>query len=126
MHVITIVTLVFLPATFVAVRWLARQWWQHHHQLADPDNRRLTAPAAQTFLQSGVFLWNNDVPDGMTETYRYRAESLNLFAWVTAPITALALGAWFAVFLHMRRRFAGPSAADLAGGNVDGGKGTMV
>ncbi|KAK3382681.1 hypothetical protein B0T24DRAFT_519167, partial [Lasiosphaeria ovina] len=74
MHVITVVTMIFLPATFVAA-----------------------------FFQSGVFLWNNDTPEDMTETFRYRGDSFSLFVWISVPMMVVTLSVWLAVFLRMKR-----------------------
>ncbi|KAL8392051.1 hypothetical protein RB595_002306 [Gaeumannomyces hyphopodioides] len=65
MHVITIVTLIFLPATFVA-----------------------------TFFQSGVFLWNENAADEMTEPFRLLPENIALFSYVCVPIMILTIGSW--------------------------------
>ncbi|KAF6812143.1 hypothetical protein CMUS01_13119, partial [Colletotrichum musicola] len=64
MHIITVVTLIFLPATFVA-----------------------------TFFQSGIFLWK-EAPDDMQEAYRYQASGLSLFGMVCGPLTMLTIGTW--------------------------------
>ncbi|KAK3367593.1 hypothetical protein B0H63DRAFT_489466 [Podospora didyma] len=74
MHVITVVTMIFLPATFVA-----------------------------TFFQSGIFLWNNDVPEDMSETYRYRGDSFNLFVWISVPMMVATVSVWLGVFLWMKK-----------------------
>ncbi|KAK3347004.1 hypothetical protein B0T25DRAFT_292699 [Lasiosphaeria hispida] len=79
MHVITVVTLIFLPATFVAVYLMT-----------------------QTFFQSGAIQWS-DAPPDMTGTYKYSSEGFRLFAWVSAPVMAITLGVWLMVYLTMRR-----------------------
>ncbi|KXH57865.1 hypothetical protein CSAL01_10953 [Colletotrichum salicis] len=65
MHVITIATLVFLPATFVA-----------------------------TFFQSGVLLWKEDGPEDMTEAFVWKRDSLMLFLSFCGPLTAATIGGW--------------------------------
>ncbi|KAM7187642.1 hypothetical protein V8F33_011109 [Rhypophila sp. PSN 637] len=83
MHVITVVTMIFLPATFVA-----------------------------TFFQSGVFLWNDESPSQVDvmeqtgESYKYRADGFTLFAAVSVPMMVVTVGVWLYVFLSMRRSMA--------------------
>ncbi|KAK0712016.1 hypothetical protein B0H67DRAFT_542053 [Lasiosphaeris hirsuta] len=80
MHVITVVTLIFLPATFVAADLIT-----------------------QTFFQSGAIQWS-DAPAEMTETYTFSGDGLKLFAWWLAPVTVMTLGVWLTVYMTMRRR----------------------
>ncbi|KAK5655746.1 hypothetical protein OQA88_5283 [Cercophora sp. LCS_1] len=81
MHVITVVTLLFLPGTFVAA----------HHLLS------------QTFFQSGAILWA-EAPENMDETYKYSGDGLKLFATFSIPVMAITVGIWLVVYLTKRHR----------------------
>ncbi len=83
MHVITFVTLIFLPATFVAVRTALLLFSQRSKWSSN-----LTY--AQTFFQSGVFTWSDD-------DTRYIP-----FLAICLPLTVATLGAWLFVFMKMR------------------------
>ncbi|KXH49026.1 hypothetical protein CNYM01_10819 [Colletotrichum nymphaeae SA-01] len=74
MHVITIATLIFLPATFVA-----------------------------TFFQSGVLLWNEDRGEGMKEPFIWKRDNLMLFLSFCGPLTAATIGGWLFMCVRLRR-----------------------
>ncbi|KAK1533583.1 hypothetical protein CPAR01_10291 [Colletotrichum paranaense] len=74
MHVITIATLIFLPATFVA-----------------------------TFFQSGVLLWKEDGPDDMTRPFIWKRDSLMLFLSFCGPLTAATIGGWLFMCVRLRK-----------------------
>ncbi|KAF6807764.1 hypothetical protein CSOJ01_07966 [Colletotrichum sojae] len=74
MHIITGVTLIFLPATFVA-----------------------------TFFQSGIFLWK-EAPDDMEEAWKYQGAGLSLFCKVCAPLTLVTIGGWYLSWRMGRRK----------------------
>ncbi|TDZ38588.1 hypothetical protein CTRI78_v010812 [Colletotrichum trifolii] len=83
MHVITVVTLIFLPATFVA-----------------------------TFFQSGVLLWNEARSENMTEPWRFEAGNFRLFSAVCGPLTTMIVGIWLGVYLRLKWK-AGRQDRDL-------------
>ncbi|TEA14979.1 hypothetical protein C8034_v002825 [Colletotrichum sidae] len=83
MHVITVVTLIFLPATFVA-----------------------------TFFQSGVLLWNEAGSENMTEPWRFEAGNFRLFSAVCGPLTTIIVGIWLGVYLRLKWK-AGRQDRDL-------------
>ncbi|KAG7084288.1 serine/threonine protein kinase [Colletotrichum scovillei] len=74
MHVITIATLIFLPATFVA-----------------------------TFFQSGVLLWKEDGADDMTRPFIWKRDSLMLFLSFCGPLTAATIGGWLFMYVRLRK-----------------------
>ncbi|KAK1701204.1 hypothetical protein BDP55DRAFT_640792 [Colletotrichum godetiae] len=74
MHVITIATLIFLPATFVA-----------------------------TFFQSGVLHWNNDKTEEMAEPFVWKRDNLILFLSFCGPLTAATIGGWLFMCVRLRR-----------------------
>ncbi|KAF7540154.1 hypothetical protein G7054_g1550 [Neopestalotiopsis clavispora] len=73
MHIITIVTLIFLPGTFVA-----------------------------TFFQSGVFWWK-EAPENMESTWSYRGDAFAFFSYLCFPLMTATLGIWLYVWYKMRR-----------------------
>lgn len=73
MHIITIVTLIFLPGTFVA-----------------------------TFFQSGVFWWK-EAPEDMESTWSYRGDAFAFFSYLCFPLMIATLGIWFCVWFRMGR-----------------------
>ncbi|KAJ0364984.1 hypothetical protein COL26b_012294 [Colletotrichum chrysophilum] len=75
MHVITVATLFFLPATFVA-----------------------------TFFQSGVFLWNEETPEDMQAPFKWQGDNFRLFIKITIPLTIVTIGTWLFVYLRLRWR----------------------
>ncbi len=75
MHAITIITLVFLPATFVAVS-----------SPLQARSRSLTP--RQTFLQSGVFDWDSE------DSPAIRTEAMHLFFAISGPVTVATLVVW--------------------------------
>ncbi|KAH8671560.1 hypothetical protein BX600DRAFT_510227 [Xylariales sp. PMI_506] len=72
MHFITVVTLIFLPGTFIA-----------------------------TFFQSGVFLWK-DAPDDMTSTWKYQGDGFWFFCACNFPIMAMIFLCWLFVYVKKR------------------------
>jgi hypothetical protein len=99
MHIITVVTLVFLPETFVAVRTA----WLRFLLYGSTELPKALTHARQTFFQSGVFLWNESVPEDMTESYRYQGDGFSLFAWVSVPLLLLTLGIWLFVYMRLKK-----------------------
>ncbi|KAK6821069.1 hypothetical protein PG987_015469 [Apiospora arundinis] len=67
MNIITMVTLVFLPDTFLA-----------------------------RFLQSGIFQWNEPIGEGEGEaTWVFKKDALGLFAAITLVSTFITFVVWF-------------------------------
>ncbi len=92
MHIITFVTLIFLPGTFIAVRLL---------QLLFASHRRPLTSSLQTFFQSGVFQWNQVDGGG---TWFFKIDAFGLFAAVSLVIMAVTFLVWFCLFRCLRRR----------------------
>jgi hypothetical protein len=93
MHVITVFTLIFLPGTFVAVRYgwpCFRRWF----------NAGLTH--IQTFLGSGVIQWNDD--GNLGADYMVLSRGMALFWYVSIPIMAVVLAVWALVYWVARRK----------------------
>jgi len=85
MHIITLVALVFLPGTFVAVRY------------GVPSAGRLTAALTldQTFLNSGLYQWDQGLEAGMPT---WKPEFFSLFAKICFPMMAITLLIWLAAY----------------------------
>ena len=79
MHVITLVTLVFLPGTFVAVRF----------GLLSDFSEDLTAD--QTFLGSGLFQWEQDT---LLDFPHWRPGFFALFAKICFPLMGATILIW--------------------------------
>lgn len=94
MHVITFVALIFLPGTFVAVRFV---WWF----LQKLPFSALTSQ--QTFFQSGLLTWE---PNGDSEELFFNWDGFELFAKICFPLMAftLIIWWWFYVWLKSRAR----------------------
>jgi len=99
MHVITIVTLIFLPATFIAVRAILPFIKVLAGQL------EVLTTHDQTFFQSGIVHLNDSGLDQMTEPWKLLMGPFKLFVWILLPLTCLVIGAWLAVLLRMKRRW---------------------
>ncbi|KAI0811820.1 hypothetical protein GGR55DRAFT_641971 [Xylaria sp. FL0064] len=87
MHIITLVTLLFLPGTFVAVRYALPT-------IRKEVNRNLTTNN-QTFLGAGFYQWPDS--DDASEIPNYpiwRPEYFYLFAKISFPLMALTLLFW--------------------------------
>ncbi|KAG6359740.1 hypothetical protein INS49_010792 [Diaporthe citri] len=77
MHIITLVTLFFLPATFVA-----------------------------TFFSSGAFQWDQNDPDGSSMPF-WKPEFFTLFSLICFPMTGAIICVWWALYWwnnRMRRQ----------------------
>ena len=85
MHIITLVTLVFLPGTFMAVRYGLR---------AGSDIRLLTR--SQTLFGSGLFQWNQNDPDMSFPIWKQ--EYFNLFAEICFPLMASVILIWYVTY----------------------------
>jgi len=98
MHIITFVTLVFLPGTFIAVRSLLASLRVH-----GKVGRPLTSSRAQTFLQSGIFQWNT-LKEKEEGTWFFKTDAFELFAKICAVIMAVTFLLWLLLFNCLRAR----------------------
>lgn len=92
MHVITIFTLLFLPGTFIAVRF------------GLPLLQYITTAALtlwQTFFSSGVFEWDEDGKLG--KDWKMRGGGMKLFMAISIPLMLIVLSVWFFVYWLVRR-----------------------
>lgn len=118
MHVITVVTLLFLPGTFFAVRQLVALCFQRFVKI-----RHLTPPPTQSLLQSGVFeLGTIDLGES---TWKLNGEVFNLFIAITVTAMFVTFLVWAVVYKFGRRRLSRIRQNDeesgmLAGGGVPG------
>jgi hypothetical protein len=92
MHVITIFTLVFLPGTFLAVRY----GWPLAKKLISAG---LTG--TQTFFSSGVFHWDED--GSLGSDYVTRSSGMVLFFAICVPMMIFVMAVW-ALFYWLARR----------------------
>jgi hypothetical protein len=90
MHIITLVTLVFLPGTFVAVR------------TGLPYLRKYVTALTgdQTFFGSGLFQWDDDNP---LEMPMWKPQFFALFAKICFPMMAGTILIWFAAYWWAKR-----------------------
>ena len=87
MHIITLVTLLFLPGTFVAVRYALSS-------IRNEVDRRLTTND-QTFLGAGFYQWpDTDDASDIPKYPVWRSEYFFLFAKISFPLMALTLLFW--------------------------------
>lgn len=96
MHIITFVTLVFLPGTFIAVR------------LAMPSLSRSVkylTTSSQSFLQSGVFQWKDE--DSLEKAWLFRGPVFEMFITICLVMMFLTFVVWFLVFRCLRGRSQG-------------------
>lgn len=101
MHIVTLVTLVFLPGTFIAVRYGLSVF------------RKLTEflTSGQTFFSSGSFQWDQNNADTTQMPY-WKPEFFALFAEVCFPMTGIIMLIWFISFYYARRRRDGKAIRD--------------
>ncbi len=87
MHIITLVTLLFLPGTFVAVRYALPKI---HKEV----NRHLTTNN-QTFLGAGFYQWPDSNDANQIPNYPiWRSDFFFLFAKISFPLMVLTLLFW--------------------------------
>ncbi|KAI1131152.1 hypothetical protein F5Y10DRAFT_234362 [Nemania abortiva] len=87
MHIITLVTLLFLPGTFVAVRYALPI-------IRKEVNIPLTTNN-QTFLGAGFYQWPDNGDSSQIPNYPvWRPEYFSLFAKISFPLMALTLFFW--------------------------------
>ncbi|KAK8122723.1 hypothetical protein PG984_011393 [Apiospora sp. TS-2023a] len=110
MHIITMVTLVFLPGTFFTVRLLA------------PLAKRLMTghltSLAQSFLQSGIFQWNEPVGENEA-TWEFKKDAFGLFAAITFVSMFITFVVWFFMFRYAKVR-SRRQLYDVEAGQVEG------
>lgn len=97
-HVITILTLFFLPATFVAVRTILTHVY---------DLLIWFLTGCQTFFGSGVIDLENGESKGKWGYWVVRWGALKLFGAVCGPLTGLVLLAWAITYFRSWRRSRG-------------------
>lgn len=94
MHIITLVALIFLPGTFIAVRLFVS---------SSASQVRFLTSSTQTVFQSGVFQWGSlDMINGAS--WVFKKDVFLLFAGVSAVIMAITFSAWFLLYRCLRRR----------------------
>src|SRR3569833_910776 len=100
MHIITFVTLAFLPGTFVAVRFARSYLAGLAMALTFSD---------QTFFQSGLLQWPAP-KDASSETgaattpMQFNYEGFRLFATITFPMMVITLTIWGLVYWWLQKR----------------------
>lgn len=92
-HIITLVTLVFLPGTFVAVRFGLPLLWT-------TLERFLTN--SQTFFSSGTYQWDQNDAAGSTMPY-WKPEYFALFATICFPMTGGIFLLWLFLYCWANR-----------------------
>lgn len=95
MHLITLVTLFFLPATFVAVRLFGLPSFSFV-ELAD------SLTSSQTFFSSGAFQWDQNDPEGSSKPF-WKPEFFALFAAICFPMTGAIICVWWALYWRNNR-----------------------
>lgn len=93
MHVITIFTLIFLPGTFVAVRY----GWPLARHLITAGLTHM-----QTFFSSGAIQWDEDGTLGTD--YVARPGGMKLFFITIVPLTVVIMVIWGIVYWVARRQ----------------------
>lgn len=93
MHVITIFTLIFLPGTFIAVRY---GWPYFRHLIATGLTQM------QTFFSSGAIKWDEDGTLGTD--YIARPGGMKLFFATIIPLTMVIMVVWGMFYWLARRR----------------------
>ena len=111
MHIITFVTLIFLPGTFIAVR-----------SLRSPlvSKVGILTSNTQTFFQSGIIAWNDAGVKGAS--WLFREDAFALFAEISFGITAVTITIWLLVVRCLRRRsqerLEAQQNSDMSGANM--------
>lgn len=105
MYIMTFFTLLFLPATFVAVRF-----WPLSHLSTSLNIQFLTN--GQTFFSSGIYQWDQNNAAGSTMPY-WKSEYFVLFLEICVPLTGcIILLCWFFYFWADWRRRAARAVDD--------------
>lgn len=94
MHIITLVTLFFLPATFVAVRIFGL--------LPSLSELTLSLTSHQTFFSSGAFQWDQNNPHGSSMPF-WKPEFFALFSLICFPMTGAIICVWWALYWRNKR-----------------------
>lgn len=90
MHVITFFALVFLPGTFLGVRY----YCQHHHTKPTRESMPSYLTQNQSFFSTPIF--EGQAPDG-SSSWTFNWEMFGLFARICFPmmfVTLLLWGMW--------------------------------
>lgn len=93
MHIITLVTLFFLPATFVAVR---------HFGLPLLSKLTESLTLQQTFFSSGAFQWDQNAPEASSMPF-WKSKFFALFAVICFPMTGAIICVWWALYWRAKR-----------------------
>jgi hypothetical protein len=96
MHVITIFTLIFLPGTFVSVRYGLPF-------LKDSVSTALTS--CQTIFSSGILAFDDDNGDAygaQMGDWQIRWSALKLFFAVCVPLMVVTILSWLGAYCHAR------------------------
>lgn len=93
MHIVTLVTLVFLPGTFVAVRYGLPSFRKYAEVLT----------ASQTFFSSGAFQWDQNNPESSQMPY-WKPGFFALFAEICFPMTGGIILLWYLSYEWARWR----------------------
>ncbi|KAH6639929.1 hypothetical protein BKA67DRAFT_136972 [Truncatella angustata] len=94
MHVITMITLFFLPGTFVAVRYgLPLLYRSLSSALTE----------SQTFFSTGILNFDGDKPMNNLGDWIVRPAALKLFLAICLPLMGIVLLAWAAAYYWARR-----------------------
>lgn len=101
MHVITIFTLIFLPGTFLAVRYLFRRYYHRVQNFLQkqPDQDLLTSLRHQTFFSSGILDW-----DGDNVSWDVRGGAMRLFFYICVPMMLLIIAGWYLLYVLAQRK----------------------
>lgn len=96
MHFITLVTLVFLPPTFISVRYGLSLIRQVSMPLTDGN---------QTFLGSGVFQWEAGVGEGQEAPRMpvWKPDYFTLFTRISFPLVGVIILIWLAATIFRPR-----------------------
>jgi len=108
MHIITLVTLIFLPGTFVAVRLVMPHMGHARHTLTD----------LQTFFNGGNFNWDSGDDGG--PPWQFNLQVFGLFMKVSVPMMAIVTFVWLGAYLWAR----GSSRRELD--DIEKGRGIMT
>ena len=115
MKIITLVTLFFLPGTFISV---SHSTISTHYRRRGP-NRELTVKYhyLQTIMSTDILQFTNNKED-------FSLRALQIYLAVTVPFMALTFGAWRILYVLTRRREL--TRANEKGSRVAGGDFSMA
>ena len=103
MHVITAVTLFFLPGTFIAVCVCLVMLWKGFLLPLAQSFADSLAARRQTFFQSGIFQWQPR-PDDAEEAWWFNLHGFYLFLAICLPVMAVTGLLWWSCYKYLKRR----------------------